>query len=77
MNQREGLRRKEGVRTLKRPSALVPPHAVLEHVLISLRVPDFPTDGYGLMQASGHMPRFVIRLVAFLLFGRTRRDYIL
>lgn len=51
VNQREGLRRKEGVRTLKRPSALVPPHAVLEHVLISLRVPDFPTDGYGLMQA--------------------------
>ena len=52
VNQRESLLRREGVRLLKRPSALLPPHAVLEHVLGSLRTPDFPTDGVGLQQAS-------------------------
>lgn len=52
VNQRESLRRREGVRLLKRPSALLPPHAVLEHVLGSLRTPDFPTDGVGLQQVS-------------------------
>lgn len=52
VNQRENLRRAEGLRLLKRPSALLPPHAVLEHVLGSLRTPDFPTDGWGLQQAS-------------------------
>lgn len=75
VNQREGLRRKEGVRTLKRPSALLPPHAVLEHVLVSLRMPDFPTDGYGLTQASGHMQHFVLYMVAFLLVGLNSTTY--
>ncbi|CAM9984020.1 unnamed protein product [Discosporangium mesarthrocarpum] len=51
VNRREDLRRREGVRTLKQPSALLPPHSVLEHVLESLRAPDSPTDGYGLNQA--------------------------
>ena len=40
------------MRLLKRPSALLPPHAVLEHVLGSLRTPDFPTDGVGLQQVT-------------------------
>lgn len=47
MNQRESLLRREGVRQLKRPSALLPPHTVLEHVLSSLQNPDFPTEGAG------------------------------
>ncbi|CAN0360271.1 unnamed protein product, partial [Laminaria digitata] len=54
VNQRESLRRREGVRLLKRPSALLPPHAVLEHVLGSLRTPDFPTDGAFLFSALDH-----------------------
>lgn len=52
MNQREALLRKESVRLLKRPSALLPPHSVLEHVLGSLRTPDFPTDAAGMQQVS-------------------------
>lgn len=52
VNQRESVRRAAGVRLLERPSALLPPHSVLEHVLGALRTPDFPTDGWGLQQAS-------------------------
>ncbi|CAM9091292.1 unnamed protein product [Ascophyllum nodosum] len=51
VNQRQTLLRRESVRLLKRPSALLPPHSVLEHVLGSLRTPDFPTDAVGLQQA--------------------------
>ncbi|CAM9265025.1 unnamed protein product [Scytosiphon promiscuus] len=47
VNQRESLLRREGVRLLKRPSALLPPHTVLEHVLSSLQNPDLPTEGAG------------------------------
>lgn len=47
MNQRESLLRREGVRQLKRPSALLPPHTVLEHVLTSLQNIDNPTEGAG------------------------------
>eukprot|EP00752_Nemacystus_decipiens_P009008 g8041.t1 len=47
VNQRESLLRREGVRQLKRPSALLPPHTVLEHVLSSLQNPDYPTEGAG------------------------------
>ncbi|CAN0174874.1 unnamed protein product [Pylaiella littoralis] len=47
VNQRESLLRREGVRLLKRPSALLPPHTSLEHVLTSLQNPDFPTEGGG------------------------------
>lgn len=52
VNQRDNVRRAEGLRLLERPSALIPPHAVLEHVLGSLMRPDFPTDGRGLRQVS-------------------------
>ncbi|CAM9277467.1 unnamed protein product [Ectocarpus sp. 12 AP-2014] len=51
VNQRESLRRREGVRLLKRPSALLPPHTVLEHVLTSLQNLDFPTEGAGWRKA--------------------------